>query len=73
MPNIRKAVMKMKLEAMIPVDLKSSKSVLDASEAMEKLKTTALDLRFRITAESSNFANADWAEEPAAPATKGEE
>lgn len=50
----------------MPIDLKDTKSVTAATDAFEKLKAAAIDLGFRILAETSSFGNADWNDEPAA-------
>lgn len=55
----RKAVLKVKIEAIFVVDLKDTKTVTGGTAAFEALKEKAVDLGFRITADNSAFGNAD--------------
>lgn len=59
MGKVRKAVMKIKVEGVFVVDLKDSKSVLAASQALEALKQHAEELGFTLVEAGSNFGNAD--------------
>lgn len=67
----RKAVLKVKIEAIFIVDLKDSKSVTAATTAFEALKEQAVDLGFRITADSSAFGNADVDDNEASTSAAG--
>ena len=55
----RKAVLKVKIEAIFVVDLNDTKTVTAGTAAFEALKEQAVDLGFRITADNSAFGNAD--------------
>ena len=50
---------------MFVVDLKDTKTVTAATTAFEALKEKAVDLGFRITADSSAFGNADFGDDEA--------
>lgn len=65
MATKRTAVLKVKIEAIYPIDLKDSKSVAAASQAFEMLKDYAADIGFSLTADSSTFGNADIEIKPA--------
>lgn len=53
---------------MFIVDLKDTKTVTAATTAFEALKEKALDLGFRVLADSSSFGNADVADDEATTA-----
>lgn len=55
----RKAVLKVKIEAIHFVDLRDSKSVMQATANFEAAKEKMIDLGFRILADTSAFGNAD--------------